>query len=53
MLKQCGKEEDTIRDILEYEYGVDFDNNIYKPAEINMDMLKKITEISKKQNVII
>ena len=48
MIKQCEKEEENIRDIMEYDQNIDFDSNIIKPAEINMDMFKKFDEINKK-----
>ena len=53
MIKQCEKEEINIRDIMEYEQNIDFDSNIIKSAEINMNMFKKIDEINKKKHVII
>ena len=50
MIKQCEKEEENIRNILAYNYNIDFDSNIYKPAEINMNMFNKIMEINKKNS---
>ena len=48
MIKQCEKEETNIRDIMEHDQNVNFDSNIIKPAEINMDIFKKFDEINKK-----
>jgi hypothetical protein len=48
MIKQCEKEETNIRDTMEYEQNVNFDSNIIKSAEINMNMFEKIDEINKK-----
>ena len=48
MIKQCEKEETNIRDIMEHEQNNDFDSNIIKSAEINMNMFKKFDEIDKK-----
>ena len=52
MIKQCEKEETNIRDTMEHEQNVNFDSNITRTAEINMNMLKKSMKIKKQYMIV-